>query len=246
MQLIKLNLPNNITLYVFQCRESLSKYAAEYFLKIHKKSDYRFYIIPGGTTPAIFYDNLVNKIDDWSNTFLYLSDERIVNISSDLCNEKFVHKALLDKIETKEKPYLFSIFKQNIGLKKIQDFFELSVKEQLKKGPPILTILGAGLDGHTASLFPGNPQIFLPSDKMTTVAKKNDESFYRLSMSFSALMKSSELLFLISGAEKSIMLRESLKDAYRPLKYPIQYLLKKFTRKKTILCDADAGKFLIE
>ena len=60
--------------------ENLSKRASDFFLKIHHsiKSHDRFYIIPGGNTPRKFYSLLAYKVDNWFNTKLLLSDERMV------------------------------------------------------------------------------------------------------------------------------------------------------------------------
>jgi 6-phosphogluconolactonase len=70
-----------------------------------------------------------------------------------------------------------------------------------------LTLLGLGLDGHTASLFPGSPA--LESERLV-LPVSSPAGAPRVTLTPRALSRSRAILFLVSGEEKARALREAL------------------------------------
>lgn len=204
------------------------------FSAVHNDIDNRFYIIPGGGTPKLFLNILSQKVEDWSRTHFILSDERIVD-DRHLSNEAMVEKEFLKKIVNNEKPLL---------LKYNRNGNQAEIENVLKSQTPNLAILGLGSDVHTASLFPGNPEILYENDKIFLRVKNSCENYDRISLSFSFLMKSNQIIFLASGESKAKALEECIVGNYNPIEYPAQFIFQNYTKNIHVLCDNSAGKYI--
>lgn len=82
-----------------------------------------------------------------------------------------------------------------------------------------LILLGMGMDGHTASLLPGNPAL----SRMDWVAEVGGEgakpSVPRLTLTLPVINNADTVLFLVSGAEKVRLAEEVLAGPAQP-RYP--------------------------
>jgi 6-phosphogluconolactonase len=80
-----------------------------------------------------------------------------------------------------------------------------------RNGPPRLDLvfLGMGLDGHTASLFPGTKAL---EEESLWVSPNFAEKLgmHRLTMTFPILNAARRIVFIVSGAEKAETLRRVL------------------------------------
>ena len=203
------------------------------FYKIHVKTRGQLYIIPGGKTPANFYKILAKKINDWKDCKFLLSDERLSN-NLELLNINMVKKTFFNEIKNDNIPQLINL---DLNKKSI-------LQKQLESTKPKIAILGLGNDGHTASLFPGNPNLFNNSQELAIRTKNNNENFYRASLSFKYLMQSDQIFFLINGENKATALKECLFGKYNPIKYPAQFLIKNFQNQIHFFADYEATKYL--
>jgi len=220
-------LKNNIDILNLNNMDELCIRAFDIFYSLHNASTNNFYVIPGGKTPRFFYSYLANKVSNWRNALFILSDERMTSNMS-LSNTAMVNDIFINSCESIPKPSLI-----NYNLNGSQSFIE----EKIKKLRPKLAILGMGIDGHIASLFPYNSQNFSSNKNITIKVKNTWENFDRISLSFNYLMRSEQIIFLISGKEKMRTLKKCLKDDYDPEKFPIQFIFHHFSRKINILCD---------
>lgn len=74
-----------------------------------------------------------------------------------------------------------------------------------------LVLMGLGEDGHTASLFPGDPALDETSRWVVGVEKAGLAPFVpRVTLTFPALASTREMLFLVAGTSKRDMLRRVL------------------------------------
>lgn len=225
---------SNIKIHSLEDLEGISKAAFEIFSELHQKVDNRFYIIPGGRTPMQLFNLLSSKINDWKNTQIILSDERIVN-DKRLSNEAMVNDELIGRINGGEKPTLIK-YNRTGNQSKIENC--------LKTLSPNLAILGLGADGHTASLFPGKKGILDEKNNICLTVKNEWEDYERISLSFSYLIKSNQIIFLVSGSDKAEALKECLLGDYNPIQFPAQVIFKNYTKNIFILCDKAAGKYI--
>jgi 6-phosphogluconolactonase len=74
-----------------------------------------------------------------------------------------------------------------------------------------LVILGAGVDGHAASLFPGSALLEERTKDVVPVYREKPE-VDRVSLTLPVLNSASNILFLVAGAEKADMVLEVLKS----------------------------------
>jgi 6-phosphogluconolactonase len=159
-------------------------------------------LVSGGHTPLKLFKQLSTQPIEWSRVCVALADERWVEPSDPGSNEKFVRDVLLqDRAATAR----FS------GLKNAAptpDLGAVSAWETFARIPrPFdVTVLGMGDDGHTASLFPGSPNL---RSALNPAASAGCVGMWaptapqaRLSLNLSALLDSRRMLLLIEGDAK--------------------------------------------
>jgi 6-phosphogluconolactonase len=80
-----------------------------------------------------------------------------------------------------------------------------------------LVLMGVGSDGHTASLFPGKPQVDETKRWVVGVPDAGMEPFVpRVSLTFPALASTRDMLFLVTGRGKREILSRILAGADLP------------------------------
>jgi len=174
--------------------------------------------LSGGSTPkglyALLASGFVSKLP-WDKTFFFWGDERHVPPGDPESNYRMVNEAMLSKVpvpaanvfriraEEKDAAAAASSYEQTL-----QSFFHLAAGEFPRFD---LTLLGIGPDGHTASLFPGSAA--LQENRRLVVANwiekfKTD----RITFTYPVLNQSANVIFLVSGKDKSAILREILEN----------------------------------
>lgn len=159
-------------------------------------------VVSGGKSPITLFERLRTEDLDWGRVCVALADERWVEPSDSGSNEKLVRDVLLQGAAAAAR---------FIGLKNAAptpDLGAVSAWETFARVPrPFDTIvLGMGDDGHTASLFPGSPNLpraLNPEAVAGCVAMWSPVAPHaRLSLNLSALLDSRRIVLLIGGAEK--------------------------------------------
>jgi 6-phosphogluconolactonase len=159
-------------------------------------------VVSGGRTPVRLFETLRGLALDWSRVCVALADERWVDPKDEASNERLVRDELLkDKAGTA----------RFLGLKNAApspDLGAVSAWETFARVPrPFdLTLLGMGDDGHTASLFPGSPNLHSALNPAAAAgcvgmwAPSAPQA--RLSLNLSALLDSRRIVILIAGEAK--------------------------------------------
>jgi 6-phosphogluconolactonase len=159
-------------------------------------------VVSGGKSPLKMFQSLSARPLDWSRVSIALADERWVAPTEAGSNEKFVRDNLL------RGPAAAARF---AGLKNAApspDLGAVSAWETFARVPrPFdITVLGMGDDGHTASLFPGSPNLpaaLNPSAAAGCIGMwAPTEPHARLSLNLSALLDSRLIYVFISGEDK--------------------------------------------
>ena len=180
-------------------------------------------VVSGGSTPAPVYSYMAHKELDWHRVHVLLSDERWVAADHRDSNENMLRTAL----ERSRAAYAQIV--PFVDLTKSIDKRCSELNEEIGSLPLPFTsvLLGMGDDGHFASLFPDASELpqaldLQSPDSFVPVATASSP-YPRISMTLAALLRSDEILLLISGAEK----RDVLERAAAPgSELPVSHLLR--------------------
>lgn len=196
-------------LTVFEDLESLSGAAAELFVDCAAAAictKGRFDVaLSGGSTPKRAFELLAgggfrDRVD-WARVHAFWGDERYVPPSDGQSNEGMARVALLDHVPI-PAANIHGMY-QDGGLEQAAAAYEAMLREEL--GPRLaldLTMLGIGPDGHTASLFPGEPAVN-ESERLVVAGKGHAGVSERITMTPPLLNRSRTVLFLVAGADKA-------------------------------------------
>ena len=112
----------------------------------------------GGNTPRRLYELLAaapfRDQVAWEKVWVFWGDERWVPASDPNSNEGMARAALLDHVPIPASQ-IFAMYREG-SVEAGAEAYEAVIKNRM---PFDLTLLGIGDDGHTASLFPGIPEL---------------------------------------------------------------------------------------
>jgi len=154
--------------------------------------------VPGGSTPGPVFDALSAADLDWSRVHVLLTDERRVPSDHPRSNERLVRERLLTARASVAK---------FVRLVPETEADWTPVRDRLTKELPLsVLLLGMGADMHTASLFPGAPELHeaLANDAPPWMAltPPGGELEPRLSLTAPVLKGAMTTHILITGDEK--------------------------------------------
>lgn len=240
----------NYELEVFADITELSKAAADFVLQVAKASVERsgsFTIaISGGSTPEKLYELLgrtpYNESMPWQYTHFFWSDERCVPLKDTRNNAYNAKSSLLDKVNIPAQQV--HRIQTDLPPKEAAATYENELQAVWKGNTPKfdLILLGMGDDGHTASLFPGTP-VLNDSSLLVKEVYLPEQSMHRVTMTARLINKAHNILFLVSGRNKSKVLREVLTNENAQTLLPAQ-LIKPVTGHLFWFVDADAASSL--
>jgi 6-phosphogluconolactonase len=176
--------------------------------------------LTGGSSPKQLYRLLAasayrNRIP-WDRAHWFIGDERFVPASDPLNNMAMARKIFLDECAPPSNvhPIPTNAASPDEGARRYEDelksFYGAASIDSAK---PLfdLVLMGVGPDGHTASLFPGDPAVEETERWVVGVAKAHVEPFVpRVTLTLPVLASCREMLFEVSGAEKRPILTRVL------------------------------------
>ncbi|WP_104637347.1 6-phosphogluconolactonase [Helicobacter felis] len=184
----------------------------------------------GGKSPIPFLECLAEQDVLWDCCTLSLVDDRIVPPDHQDSNALLIHRHFLDKVRSKfniKAPFTPLVTDASLPP-------EMILQKALESyQQPDLALLGMGLDGHTASLFPEASEYehALSTTQPLVLTTPKNAPYKRISMSLHALESCKETWLLISGEEKRKVFDEATKGINPKL--PISYIL----HSKKVLCN---------
>ncbi|HSE92501.1 MAG TPA: 6-phosphogluconolactonase [Methylomirabilota bacterium] len=167
--------------------------------------------LSGGATPRETYTRLAQPLFadavPWTRTFMFFGDERWVPADHPQSNHHLAHETLLGKVPVPPG----QVFRMLCGgddpdaaaaayARTLADVFGLR-RGALPRFD--LVLLGMGLDGHTASLFPGSPALKEVFRHVVAVHAAAAAIPQRLTLTFPVLNAAGCAVFLVAGAEKA-------------------------------------------
>ena len=172
-------------------------------------------LVSGGSTPEPLYRQLSQQSLAWQQVTIALVDERWVDSDDAGSNQAFIQSTLLQAqaaaanfvtMKTAHPTALLGVEACEQNYRQLPQPFDL-------------TLLGMGLDGHMASLFPAADGIEAALDVnhkalIAAITAKPSEVtgdlLERISLSLYGLLQSRQLHLLITGEEKLEVYKEAL------------------------------------
>ena len=216
---------------VFADAEALAEHAAAVFLDLaclKLKSEESFHVaLSGGSTPGLLYRKLANIPLDWKRIHVFWVDERCVPPDHPDSNYRMTAEALLNKVEIPTTNV--HRIPGELPPELAAALYERELHEIFAGITPAfdLVLLGLGVDGHTASLFPGSPML---DETGRWVAPVRHDSpppplVDRITLTYPILQAGKRVVFLISGKEKSAILETIFTGRNEPGMIPAEKFL---------------------
>ncbi|MSV27726.1 MAG: 6-phosphogluconolactonase [Bryobacterales bacterium] len=184
------------------------------------------FAVSGGSTSKLFFEALVAARFNWDRVHLLWADERAVSPAHPRSNYGLAeeHLILPARILRSRTHRIFGEFEPRRAAvnytEEIRELFDLEPGEM----PHIdLLHLGMGPDGHTASLFPGDPLIADREGIAAAVCLEKDRE-WRVTLLPGVLLAAKHTVILAAGAEKAPVLHAVFEEDYQPEKYPVQII----------------------
>jgi 6-phosphogluconolactonase len=233
---------------IFPTVEKLARSIAELLQQnADKTDDNDFYSIAlsGGSTPNKIFrylsENFKDKIN-WAKIKIFFGDERCVPPDNEDSNYRMAIESLLKNISI-PKENIFRIKGENIPVKEAARYAEV-----LKNNLPLLNgipqfdliLLGLGEDGHTASIFPNQVNLFY-SVRLCEAAVHPQTKHKRITLTGKIINNSKHVLFLVTGKNKASVLSKIFDVNNSRSEYPASLVNPK-NGKLTWFLDIEASK----
>lgn len=211
---------------VFQDGESLSRAAAEFIVAAAKQAVAEkgrcAVALSGGSTPKRLYSLLgsqpYRETVPWPQVHVFWSDERCVPPDHIASNFKLASDAFLSKIPLPAAN--IHRIRGEEGPGKAARSYEEDLKSFFGSGVPSfdLVLLGAGEDGHTASLFPGSPALE-ERERISLPVYLERPQYDRVTLTLPVLNHALQVIFLATGRAKSEVVSAILEEN-NPQRFP--------------------------
>jgi 6-phosphogluconolactonase len=204
-------------------------------------------VLAGGSTPKAAYEHFVDAVRavglNLAGSRFWIGDERCVEPDDERSNYRMIKETLIDPLDGITTVDVERI-RGELGPDTAADDYE----ERLRADRPPkfhLVLLGIGPDGHTASLFPGQPALAERGRLVVGVPEAGLEPFVpRVTLTIPALTSSQRIVFLASGESKADAIAEAFGPDADPDPAVPASLLVPEAKQITVLLDRAAAQRL--
>jgi 6-phosphogluconolactonase len=148
------------------------------------------FAVSGGHTPWAMFAALAQEDVPWPNVELFQVDERIAPEGDSSRNLTHLRESIGDA-----PARVFSMPVNDSDLHMAAAAYAASLPERFD-----LVHLGLGPDGHTASLVPGDPVLSVTGALVAVTQPYQGQQ--RMTLTYPALARAGQLLWLVTGADK--------------------------------------------
>lgn len=187
-----------------------------------KQRGQAYLVVSGGKTPVELFKILAQAKISWDKVTITLADERCVGMDDVDRNERLVKNFLLQH-EAKKAKFL-SLYDEQINLadslKKTTDDIDALPSFDV-------VILGMGMDGHTASLFPCSKELAIGLDDnadAVLLVTPQTAPYQRVSLSKRRLLNSHNIFLHVVGSKKRLVFNQALAER-DPMLMPVSAFL---------------------
>ena len=210
-------------LKVYKDKQQVAAEFSAYLVKQIESNDRLNVALSGGSTPKVVFDYLAEhyKDIDWDKVHFFWGDERCVPPTHVESNYKMTVDHLLKHISIPEEN-IHRVKGEGDPAKEAERYSsELKQSLPLTNGMPQfdLVILGMGSDGHTASIFPHQMELW-NSKNLTDVAEHPETGQKRITLTGQVINNAKEVAFLVTGADKKEKVSTILSGTGESNQYP--------------------------
>jgi 6-phosphogluconolactonase len=156
------------------------------------------FAVSGGHTPWAMFAELAHEDVPWASVVVYQVDERVAPADDPDRNLHHLREAL-GGAPASVRP----MGVEQPDLEAAAASYAASLPEHFD-----LVHLGLGPDGHTASLIPGDPVLSV-TDRLVALTRPY-QGRVRMTLTYPALARARQILWLITGADKKVPLSQLL------------------------------------
>lgn len=223
--------------------QTMARAAAELFVRLAddamKERGCFSVVLSGGGTPSGMYRLLarppLSREVEWQRVHVFWGDERCVPPDDPRSNARMARETLLDHVPVpEEQVHPMACHRLPIGslgkasrqtARQAAMRYELLLRDFFGEDDPAfdLVLLGLGENGHTASLFPHSPAL-REMERWAVEVDVAGQDYHRMTLTAPLINRALLVVFIVSGASKSNVLREVLTGPFDPLRLPAQLI----------------------
>ena len=201
---------------IFSSLNELNKSFTEWFKEVDSSGKQITVALSGGSTPKSlfgYWSSLPEGEIDWTKIKFFWGDERCVAPEDSESNFKMTKEHLFNNINI-PKENIFRIKGENNPTDEAKRYGELLNSElEQQNGTPVfdIVILGMGDDGHTASIFPHEIELWNNENNCVT-ATHPDSGQIRVSLTGKVINAAKNVVFLVTGSNKADKVKEIIEQ----------------------------------
>jgi 6-phosphogluconolactonase len=233
---------------IFAKPKKVCKAVAREIIKFtHDSMQPRFDIaLSGGKTPELLFRILAEKHKEtipWERIHFWWGDERCVPPGSDESNYKMAKDMLFSQVPVRNEN-IHRIKGENHPAEEAERYAdEISSSLNFRGDAPVfdLILLGLGDDGHTASIFPDQLEIF-EEDRICVATTHPLTGQNRITLTGKVLNNANRIYFLVTGEKKSMRISEIMNNDEAAKLLPAYYIEPKNGELTWFIDEAAASK----
>lgn len=235
---------------IFEDKESLNRAFTRWLKEILLQKEILTLSLSGGSTPTALFDywTKYHRTDiDWRRFRFFWGDERCVPPTEDQSNYKMTREHLFDPLGIPEKN-VFRMYGENIPEIEAKRYAGVLRQElEICDGFPSfdLLMLGMGDDGHTASIFPHEIELW-NSPEICVVGTHPVSRQKRVSLSGKTINAAQRIAFLVTDKNKAEKVKEVVESFETSAKKYPAALVQPESGNLTWFLDKEAGSQLKE
>lgn len=227
--------------YVAPLSSLLDRLVADVFAEAERAHDRRglFAIaLPGGSVGVHGFPALAAVRFDWGMTHVFWADERAVPPSSPDSNFGLAQKLWLGPRAARASS-IHRMPADDPDLGAAARAYDAEIVRVLGDAPRLdLVLLGAGPDGHVASLFPGHEALSEDGQLVLPIVDAPKPPPQRLTMTLPLLTHAERVIVMALGESKAAVMQEAIERKESSL--PVALVLQR-TPRALVLLDKAAG-----
>lgn len=203
--------------------------------------------LSGGSTPRLLFTVLGDQYASsvpWDKVHFFWVDERCVPPEDHESNFGMTNEVLFSKIKIPQEN-IHRIKGEDDPTKEAERYSKEIIDFTVKRDRlPFFDImlLGLGEDGHTASVFPGNEELFL-TDKICTTAVQPSTGQMRITITGKIINNAGSIIFIVTGKNKAVIVNNIIGKHNNKKQFPASFVKPTYGRLYWCL-DEDAGALI--